>query len=183
MSHRSSHTPKSPNAPRTVTFATISPLPESSSRSPSTSVAGRRGVASTQDSTFEPRNIHVDEGLSDWELDQDEMGDQQPPLHRPTDGRSAQPLLQKQDEERGRTGYGESPDSLPARRPSTFTRRSTMRSRSPDTQAKLAARKKYTYAAFFLVVSLVAFVVQTETAEYIQHDLGWNKAYCMLYVK
>jgi len=55
-----------------------------------------------------------------------------------------------------------------------------MRSRSPDTQAKLAARKKYTYAAFFLVLSLIAFTVQTETAEYIQHDLGWNKAYCML---
>jgi hypothetical protein len=57
-----------------------------------------------------------------------------------------------------------------------------MRSRSPDTQAKLATRKKYTYAAFFLGLSLVSFVVQTETAVYIQHELGWNKAYCMLFV-
>ncbi|KAJ9144926.1 Duf6 domain-containing protein [Pleurostoma richardsiae] len=64
----------------------------------------------------------------------------------------------------------------------TFSRRSTLRSRSPTTNAHLAARKKYTYAAFFLVVSLVSFTVQTELAKYIQQDLGWNKAYCMLYL-
>ena len=38
------------------------------------------------------------------------------------------------------------------------------------------------YAAFFLLVSLVSFVVQTETAVYIQHELKWNKAYCMLWL-
>lgn len=43
-------------------------------------------------------------------------------------------------------------------------------------------RKKYVYAALFLGVCLVAFTVQTETAVHIQHDLGWDKAYCMLYV-
>lgn len=106
------------------------------------------------------------------------MGDRRPALHRPTDGRSHTPLLHKDDDERGRTGYDASPDLLD--RPPTFSRRSTMRSRSPDTQAKLATRKKYTYAAFFLGLSLVSFVVQTETAVYIQHELGWNKAYCML---
>jgi len=100
--------------------------------------------------------------------DSNSMDDRRPPLHRPTDGRSEQPLL---DEERGRT-YDE--------RPPMFSRRSTMRSRSPDTQAKLATKKKYTYAAFFLGLSLISFVVQTETAVYIQHELGWNKAYCML---
>lgn len=57
-----------------------------------------------------------------------------------------------------------------------------MRSRSPDTQARLAARKKYTFAAFFLGVSLVSFCIQTELAAYVQTDLGWNKAYCMLYL-
>jgi hypothetical protein len=182
MSYRNLNAPKSPNAPRTVVFANPSPLytPSSSSRSPSGSAAGVRRVTLAQEGTADPINIHVNGGLSDWDLDQDEMEDRRPPLHRPTDGRSAQPLLHKQDEERGRTGYNELPDSIPTRRPSTFTRRSTMRSRSPDTQAKLAARKKYTYAAFFLVLSLIAFTVQTETAEYIQHDLGWNKAYCML---
>jgi hypothetical protein len=119
-----------------------------------------------------------EEDFSDFGSDLDEMGDRRPPLHRPTDGRSHQPLLHKDDEERGRTGYTASPD-LPDR-PPLFTRRSTMRSRSPDTQAKLATKKKYTYAAFFLGLSLISFVVQTETAVYIQHELGWNKAYCML---
>jgi len=185
MSYRNVQLSNRSNAPRTVTFANPSPVytPQSSSRSPSTSVAGRRVVAPAQDGTSDPDTIHVHEDPSDWDADQDEMEDRRPPLHRPTDGRSAQPLLHKQDEERGRTGYNESSSDVPARRPSTFTRRSTMRSRSPDTQAKLAAKKKYTYAAFFLFVSLIAFTIQTETAEYIQHDLGWNKAYCMLYVK
>lgn len=67
-------------------------------------------------------------------------------------------------------------------RRSAFSRRSTLRSRSPATNARLAARKKYTYAAVFLIISLVSFCVQTELAAYVQHDLGWNKAYCMLYL-
>ncbi|KAK4121228.1 hypothetical protein N657DRAFT_682885 [Parathielavia appendiculata] len=49
-------------------------------------------------------------------------------------------------------------------------------------RARSEARRKYIYASFFLVVSLVSFTVQTELASYIQHDLGWDKAYCMLYV-
>lgn len=65
---------------------------------------------------------------------------------------------------------------------SAFSRRSTLRSRSPATNARLVARKKYTYAAIFLIISLVSFCVQTELAAYVQHDLGWNKAYCMLYL-
>ncbi|KAK3365557.1 hypothetical protein B0T24DRAFT_536783 [Lasiosphaeria ovina] len=58
-------------------------------------------------------------------------------------------------------------------------------SRSPaaaDGDARQAARKKYTLAAFFLCVSLFSFTVQTELAAYVQHELGWDKAYCMLYV-
>lgn len=62
------------------------------------------------------------------------------------------------------------------------SRRTTLRSRSPATNARLAARKKYTYAAIFLIISLVSFCVQTELAAYVQHELGWNKAYCMLYM-
>ncbi|KAK4138988.1 hypothetical protein BT67DRAFT_368753 [Trichocladium antarcticum] len=54
-----------------------------------------------------------------------------------------------------------------------------MRSRSP---LPPAARKKYTLAAFFLVISLVSFTIQTELASHIQHDRGWDKAYCMLYL-
>ncbi|PFH63362.1 hypothetical protein XA68_12326 [Ophiocordyceps unilateralis] len=69
-------------------------------------------------------------------------------------------------------------------RPPPFSRRSTMRSRSPlaaAAQAQAATRKKYTYAAFFLVISLVTFAIQTELSAHIQHDLGWDKAYCMMY--
>jgi drug/metabolite transporter (DMT)-like permease len=37
-------------------------------------------------------------------------------------------------------------------------------------------------AGIFLLLSLVSFVIQTETAVYIQHELGWKKAYSMLYL-
>lgn len=125
------------------------------------------------------------------------------PLFRPTDGPSGTPLLRAADADeedtRGRPSYGgnrrHSPlpatnssasflprtPITPSARP-TFSRSSTMRSRSPSTNARLAARKKYTYATFFLVVSLVSFTAQTELAAYVQRDLGWDKAYCMLYV-
>ncbi|KAG9244509.1 hypothetical protein BJ878DRAFT_480098 [Calycina marina] len=108
------------------------------------------------------------------------MGDRRPAYHRPSEGRSHLPLLNNKDnEERGRS-Y-DSPVLGSAGRLPMFTRRSTMRSRSPDTQAKLDTKQRYTYAALLLGLSLVSFVVQTETAVYIQHELKWNKAYCMLY--
>ena len=103
------------------------------------------------------------------------MGDR-PPMHRPTDGRSHLPLLKEQ---RGRPLY----DGEANMRPGVITRRSTFRSRSPDMAGASATKKKYTYAAFFLILSLISFVIQTETAVYIQHDLGWKKAYCMLWVQ
>ena len=73
----------------------------------------------------------------------------------------------------------------PRRTRTTTSGSSGLRNRSPTQSAAAAraeARRKYTYAAFFLVVSLVSFTVQTELASYIQHDLGWDKAYCMLYL-
>jgi len=126
---------------------------------------------------------HVDRPLgegagddSDYDFDEEggEMGDPRPPLHRPTDGRSGLPLLKG---ERGRASYHVSKGSA---RPAFAARRSTFRSRSPDMEGSSAVRKKYTYAAFFLLLSLVTFVIQTETANYIQKDLRWNKAYAML---
>lgn len=64
----------------------------------------------------------------------------------------------------------------------SMSRRSEMRSRSPrEVVAAQAAKKKYMYAAFFLVTSLVTFCIQTELSAHIQHDLGWDKAYCMMY--
>ncbi|KAH0537320.1 hypothetical protein FGG08_005874 [Glutinoglossum americanum] len=115
-----------------------------------------------------------EEDDSNFESDtEDQMS--RPALLRQNEGRSHLPLLQ---DNRGRPPY-DSPDD-PNRR--TLSRRSQMRSRSPDATAQLADRRKYTYAAFFLGLSLVSFVIQTETAVYIQHELGWNKAYCMLYL-
>lgn len=108
----------------------------------------------------------------DWD-EEGEM-DERPPMHRPGDGRSQMPLLK---EDRGRQSY-DSPNG--SARPPFHARRSTFRSKSPDIEGLADTRKKYTYAAFFLVLSLISFVVQTETAVYIQHELGWNKAYCML---
>lgn len=60
------------------------------------------------------------------------------------------------------------------------TRRPTIRSKSPEHDAAQATRKKYMIALGFLMLSLVSFVVQTETAVYIQHELHWDKPYCML---
>ena len=116
-------------------------------------------------------------GASDSELEEEagRMADGRPPLHRPTDGRSHVPLLK---DERGRPSY-DGPANGSAR-PAFAARRSTFRSRSPDMEGSAAVRKKYTYAAFFLLLSLVSFVIQTETAVYIQHELKWNKAYAML---
>ena len=126
-----------------------------------------------------PSGDDLDEGEeyhSEFELEAEEdFMAGRPPLHRPTDGRSHMPLLK--DEERGRSS-SEAPNG--SARPPFSARRSTFRSRSPDFDPQNATRKKYIYAAFFLGLSLVSFVVQTETAIYIQHVLKWDKAYCML---
>lgn len=173
MSHNNHKTHVKPNASKVLTFD----LPATSQASVRARPPSRSARREDDDSSV-PRKSDGEHSDSDL----DDMEDRRPPFHRPTDGRSAQPLLNKHDDDtgRGRTEYNDSPE--PASRPPLFTRRSTMRSRSPDTQAKLATRKKYTYAAFFLGLSLVSFTVQTETAVYIQHDLGWHKAYCMLYL-
>ncbi|KAL9111786.1 MAG: hypothetical protein Q9227_003845 [Pyrenula ochraceoflavens] len=128
-----------------------------------------------KDSSLKLGDPSIEEEDEDSE-EEDKMASTRPPMHRPTDGRSEQPLLK--DEARGRPSY-ETPGSV---RPPFAGRRSTFRSRSPEFADPSATRKKYTYAAFFLVVSLVSFVVQTETAVYIQHELGWKKAYCMLWL-
>jgi len=179
MSQRYHNTSNDPNA--SVTFASTSRQSPSNSRP----VSRTPSRATSYIKEINGKARHSDEyahkirssadGWTDFDSDREDMGDRRPGLHRPTDGRSHQPLLNKDDEdvERGRGPISD-------HRPPLFTRRSTMRSRSPDTQAKLATKKKYTYAAFFLGLSLVSFVIQTETAVYIQHELGWNKAYCML---
>ncbi|KAJ5126952.1 hypothetical protein N7448_007731 [Penicillium atrosanguineum] len=104
-----------------------------------------------------------------------------PPLHRPTDGRSQQPLLK--DDRHGRLSQSSFGNGDTEGRPMLHhTRRPTIQSRNSEYDAAQATRKKYMIAAGFLLLSLASFVVQTETAVYIQHELGWNKPYCMLYV-
>ena len=118
---------------------------------------------------------HAGGVAADYDSDEEAaMGEIKPPLHRPSDGRSQTPLLK---DERGRPSYDRPNGSA---RPAFATKRSTFRSRSPDMEDSSATRKKYTYAAFFLLLSLISFTVQTETAVYIQHELKWNKAYAML---
>lgn len=129
-----------------------------------------RSLSREQVLAVQEQNPYSDPGVEDG---MEEAGER-PPMHRPTDGRSQTPLLK---EERGRPSYDSPNGSM---RPPFHARRSTFRSRSPDTEGTSATRKKYTYAGFFLILSLMSFVVQTETAVYIQHELGWNKAYCML---
>ena len=118
---------------------------------------------------------HAGGVAADYDSDEEAaMGETKPPLQRPSDGRSQTPLLK---DERGRSSY-DGPNERT--RPAFAAKRSTFRSRSPDMEDSAATRKKYTYAAFFLLLSLVSFTVQTETAVYIQHELKWNKAYAML---
>ena len=99
-------------------------------------------------------------------------------MHRPTDGRSQVPLLFKEESAHPYDS------SLEGARPPLSGRRSTFRSITPgdEENAMSHTRRKYTYAGFFLLLSLVSFVIQTETAIYIQHVLGWKKAYSMLSV-
>ncbi|KAL0942985.1 duf6 domain-containing protein [Colletotrichum truncatum] len=122
--------------------------------------------------------------------DDDNMSDshRRPPLLRNHDSRSGQPLLESKSDDKdhsnGDHGYstrsrGGSPLLTPSR--PAFSRRSTLRNHSPST-AKANARKKYLYAGFFLILSLFSFVIQTELSAYIQQELGWDKAYCMLYL-
>ncbi|KAJ5865841.1 Drug/metabolite transporter [Penicillium rubens] len=105
-----------------------------------------------------------------------------PPLHRPTDGRSQQPLLKGDHHRRSRSHSSFVDADAEGQSMLHGTRRPTIRSRSPEHDAARATRKKYLVASGFLLLSLVSFVVQTETASYIQNELGWKKPYCMLYM-
>ncbi|KAI9889480.1 MAG: hypothetical protein M1814_005263 [Vezdaea aestivalis] len=129
----------------------------------------KAGLSSHQKTDFK----YSDSFDDDFDFDEEDTMSR-PNLNRPTDGRSFQPLLGNGDA--SRQSYDE---GRPAR---GLVRSASMRSRDPAAVAQHANRKKYTYAAFFLGLSLVSFVIQTETAVYIQKNLKWNKAYCMLWM-
>ncbi|KAJ5578326.1 uncharacterized protein N7459_007290 [Penicillium hispanicum] len=120
-------------------------------------------------------------GSDRYSQDSDDMGINRPPLHRPTDGRSQQPLLKADEhDQHSRSSFGNG--DAEGRPMLHHTRRPTIRSKSPDHDAAQATRKKYLIALGFLLLSLASFVIQTETAVYIQHELHWDKPYCMLYI-
>lgn len=127
----------------------------------------------------EPRVISRPDAVHDFDSD-DEMASNRPPLHRPTDGRSQQPLLKGDHHRRSRSHSSFVDADAEGQSMLHGTRRPTIRSRSPEHDAARATRKKYLVASGFLLLSLVSFVVQTETASYIQNELGWKKPYCML---
>ncbi|KAL8751327.1 MAG: hypothetical protein Q9199_006498 [Rusavskia elegans] len=140
-----------------------------------TSSPYRRGSVSSETDSLS-KDFDHEGSISGHEEEEEDDMDTRPPLHRPTDGRSQVPLLK---DERGRSDVSAQNGSA---RPTFAARRSTFRSRSPDMAASAATKKKYLYAGFFLLLSLIAFVVQTETASYIQNKLGWQKPYAMLYL-
>lgn len=152
------------------------------------------------------RNISLSPDLNEIDdLDEDDPDNMS--SVRPIDGHSSRPLLEKEKDHDRQRGRPSRPDglessspsssalpspalSMPAAtavtRPPLFSHTSTVRSRSPEAEAhahaRAQARKKYLMAAVFLVVCLISFVLQTELGRYVQHELGWNKAYCMLYL-
>ncbi|KAI0868006.1 hypothetical protein GGS24DRAFT_483583 [Hypoxylon argillaceum] len=181
----------------------LSRLPSRPNRTPSPSYTppfdSQLHGSSTTPRDVSDQNVSVSPHLNNtvaYDSDEDNPDNNSMSSIHAADGHSSKPLLEKDDDRRGRERPG-CTSALPppavstpaaaaaaATRPPLFTRTSTVRSRSTaDAQADDAtARRKYVLAAIFLVVCLVSFVVQTELGRYVQHELGWNKAYCMLYL-
>ncbi|KAI1110291.1 hypothetical protein F5Y14DRAFT_365390 [Nemania sp. NC0429] len=185
----------------------LSRLPSRSNRTPSNLPAPPldsrlHGPSTSRD--VSDRDLSVSPDLNEIDdLDEDHHENMS---SAPIDGHLSRPLLEKDNEgQRGQPRRPDAPESpsssalpspaipMPAAgaaatvaRPPLFSRTSTARSRSPEAEAhahvRAQARKKYLLAAVFLVVCLVSFVLQTELGRYVQHELGWNKAYCMLYL-
>ncbi len=128
---------------------------------------------SQRDTSHGERESGEESSSFDLASNTDMPSDLRPSLEMEHKGSHHQPLLssdksrQSYDSESG-PGYSES------RRGSRF------HERDPELDAAKATRKRYTYAGAFLIVSLISFAIQTETAVYVQHNLKWNKAYCML---
>jgi len=136
-------------------------------------VGGQKGEADRLPD-LESFNNDDTEGFEEWNneyWDDEEEEEEMPPDLRPSldqhDGR--QPLLSSKIQ----PGY-DSPS-----RPQ-INRQTSMHERDPDLEAKNATRRRYLLASIFLILSLITFAVQTETAVYITRELQWNKSYCML---
>lgn len=179
-SRSATSTPPLRTPPSEASGTSLQPSASPPSRRPSPlnlGIRGARPLEPPRAGSFRGESAQIARSFdnhSGSEEDEDDGMEDGPTMHRATDARSGLPLLK---DERGRPSY-DSPNG--SARPTLSSRRSTFRSRSPELEDRNATKKKYTYAAFFLGLSLISFVVQTETAVYIQHELKWNKAYCML---
>ena len=173
LAHPNDFSPEDPSSSPVVVSA-VSSRQLSRSSSPFTDIPqprqpqsnGQGGALKEPDS---PTNSDLE--FDDWdEHDAAMPSDLRPSQERERDGHAHAPLLGRKSEDEGIENGGLS--------------RSThhFHERDPETQAKYETRRKYTYAAFLLALSLVSFTVQTETAVYIQHQLKWEKPYCMLYM-
>lgn len=138
-------------------------------------------VASDSSYSFVPREDKDPEPVPDSLDSHDSDGAiemSRPSMQQPMDGRAEQPLLK--DEHARFSGPDFESGDAEGRPMLHHSRRPTIRSKSPEGDAKQTTRRKYLIASGFLLLSLFSFVVQTETAVYIQHELHWDKPYCML---
>jgi len=164
---------KAPNhRPGTLLFDSDHPSRASSPSSEAPHASSRQGK---HVSFKEPESPSSEISFDDWDESAPTMpSDLRPDMDRERErnGRSMSPLLgsHKDDNE----GADEVRPGLSRRSTHTF------HERDPESQARYETKRKYTYAAIFLALSLVSFTVQTETAVYIQHELKWEKPYCML---
>lgn len=136
-----------------------------------------KGQSSPEGSEFELDAWDVEEDLDELNqaFDDPAMPSQQSQSNgRPTLSRQHTPLLETKGQNYASSDHG-SPNGY-----DRTPRSARFKERDPDVAAKNATRKRYIYASFFLVLSLISFCIQTETAVYIQANLGWNKAYAML---
>jgi drug/metabolite transporter (DMT)-like permease len=157
---------------------------QSSSRQPSPTPLRISSLPSDIKQELHPDHQHPDTAIDDAFLsdDDDPAMSGRPPYRRPSGGLSNTPLLSDKPPNHS-PSHQRRDSSSHDPMTSSFHSRHTLATKSPVyTEPPNLTRRKYIYASFFLLVSLVSFVVQTETAVYIQHELHWDKAYCMLWL-
>lgn len=173
---RSDHHPRDasadPNQPHPRSQAVVQNGGSSGSQNPSS-----RRIQSNEE-LVDPDGFDDWDGEGTWSDEDgstayDDMPSDLRPEGRNADGKSQQPLLATKQQEYDQDGRSRSP--LGGSQHS-----SKFHERDSEDLARKATQKKYMYAGLFLGLSLVSFVVQTETAIYIADQLKWRKSYCML---
>lgn len=197
--------PNPPHPPPTRALAahsssSSSPFDRSSDSGPSTSLTNSSKEVSRQTTPFQELNHPTAHQTKDPRLRSREeieafvddgyaSDDLETISPRPTGHREAMPSDLRNSMEDDKANYR---DPLLAHdrsrysydrtlsRQSLHSRTTSMKEVDPQELASQTTKRRYVIAAGFLLISLVSFAVQTETAVYIQHTLHWNKAYCMM---